>query len=496
MNPTPILAERTGLQTDATHNVPMALSQMLLQHSLIYTASRVVAIAAMLFATFAYTRLLSPQEYGFYNLVNTGVTLAFTTTMLWICSSGLRLLHATQDRRALRAGLLVSYLSILAVVALVGAAALLVIPDSGHKILIMIGLAMLAMVGWLELNLHLLIAEPRPIEYGCLNAVRALAAVALGTTFAFAGWGAPGALAGSIFGMLVPSIWIAARYWHDVRLKTLRKATFREIAVYGLPLLGSSGLSGLSRSTDRLLIAALAGAHAVGLYAVGFNIADNLIAALLAPIGGAGFSLAVRALEREGHEAASRQLAENVVLLIGVGLPAATGLALVSQNIVNTLIGSEFRDVAATVIPILAFGSFMNCVRAYYLDHAFQLGRRTGFQSVMMLVIALTSVATNVILIPWYEAIGAATAVLLTHSFGVILCYSLGRCAYRLPLPIPDFAKVVLATAVMAMPVVALREYHGVFWLTLQILLGVVVYLVAVLVLNVGNFRDKIFRRD
>ncbi len=117
---------------------------MLLRHSALYLLARGFPGLLSLLAIAVYTRMLAPDDYGRYALVVAGVGLGNKLVFEWLRLALLRFLPAYLERsQALRATIVGGFLGLVAVTAVVGGAALVVIDDPVLRKLTAAGLALL-----------------------------------------------------------------------------------------------------------------------------------------------------------------------------------------------------------------------------------------------------------------------------------------------------------------------------------------------------------------
>jgi len=198
----------------------------------------------------------------------------------------------------------------------------------------------------------------------------------------------------------------------------------------------------------------------------------------------------VRAVETGDPARARRQLFANGTLLLAVLAPACLGMALTAQGISTTLVGPKFSAGVALLTPWMAAGTFFAGLRAHYLDHAFQLGRRPSLQIWVTCVAAVVAMGFSFYLIPRYGPVGAAIAVTIAMAVSCLHAAVAGRWAFPIPLPFGAAARVALACAVMAMAVHALPG-RGLRALLLQVAVGVLVYGAAAMALNILDLRSR-----
>ena len=159
---------------------------------------------------------------------------------------------------------------------------------------------------------------------------------------------------------------------------------------------------------DRLLLGAIHGSAAVAGYSAAYDLAQQSLGALLNVFMLAGFPQVVAAWERNGAQGArlAFQPMINGVLLVG---GAATSLFVGCATEVSHLIFSDhIAGQAKLVLPWIAAATAIGGLRNYLFDIALQLEHRTNSQFTITLVMAATNILFGVLLIPEYEARGAA----------------------------------------------------------------------------------------
>jgi len=244
-----------------------------------------------------------------------------------------------------------------------------------------------------------------------------------------------------------------------------------------------------------MLLGWMMGPASVGTYAVAYDLSFQGLTALMMLVNLSAFPLAVRALEEQGVDAASRQLTEHATLLFGLAAPGTVGLAVLGPNVARVLLGHSFQQSTAQLVPWLVVAAFVAGMKGFYFDLSFQLARATVNQIVVTGSAALFNVALNLSWIPRFGALGAAWAALVTYLLAGSLSILLGRRVFRMPIPLIDWTKIVAASGVMAVAVRPFAFHEGKVALALQVMGGVTVYAIAVLVLNVGRARTVLTRR-
>ncbi|MGQ9503139.1 MAG: lipopolysaccharide biosynthesis protein, partial [Anaerolineae bacterium] len=181
-------------------------SSVLLKHSGVYFLARALPGVLSFLAVAVFTRLLSPGDYGRYALVVAGVAFVNAVFFHWIRVSVARFLPAHLHHPVpFVNNLFAVYSGIALITGAVGISLALCWPDPAWRLLILLAVPLLWVQSWFELNLTLMSAKLRPIEYGLMNMIKAVGALGLGAGMVALGLGAFGALAGLLLGCLLAS---------------------------------------------------------------------------------------------------------------------------------------------------------------------------------------------------------------------------------------------------------------------------------------------------
>lgn len=450
---------------------------MFLHHSLLYSLARGLPGLLNLAAIVLYTRLVAPDTYGLYALVIAGVYLGNKLIFEWLRLALLRFRPALQDRRTgLQATISAGFLGLVAATALLGAAALLLPTDGTTRWLLAAGLLLLWAQALFDLQLERVRSDLQPKQYGMLSLTRAALALVFGSTFVLLGLGALGLVFGLTLGTLIAGGRLLVEEIREFQLGRCDWALMGALARYGAPLAVTAALSFIIAGSDRFLIAWLLDTEAAGQYAAGYDLATLPIGLLMMIINLAAYPLVVRALEEDGPEVARRQLAVCLTALLGIGLPATLGIAILARPIAEVLLGASFRDAGALLIPWVAFAALARDVKAYYLDLAFQLGRNTLGQMWITVAAAVVNLVLNLWWIPIFGIVGAAWATVAAYGVAFVLSAGLGWRSFALPRPGRDSLKVAIAALGMGLVLWPLAAPGGLLLLLGQVLAGVAAF--------------------
>lgn len=441
---------------------------MLLSHSLTYALARGLPGAINFLAISIYTRLLNPAAYGEYSLVLAGVALIDAFGIQWLRLGLLRFLPRAGEDTGRLLGTIQALWLFLAAGVTVLLLAFLPFARSLPPGLAVSGLLLFLAQGWFELNLELVRSRLEPGSYGRLALLRSGLSLGLGAAGAFMA-GAPGLVAGLAAGIIATYLLLDGhRGWRGVPPR-VDGVLLRRLLSYGLPLAATFALGFVVNSSDRFLLGWFLGTDTTGLYSAGYDIAQFTVTMLLTVVNLAAYPLTVRALESEGPEAARRQLADTLFLLLTVGLPATAGLFLLAEPLARVVVSPEFSAAAGTVIPWIAVAALLHGIKAFWVDVAFQLADDTRLQAWVMAGAALLNVLLNLLFIPWFGLVGAVWSTVIVFALALLGSLLLSRRSFGLPRPEARLLGPLGATAAMVVLLLALPEPAGFLRLLLTI---------------------------
>ncbi len=442
----------------------------------------------------AFTRLLTPAEFGAYALAFSVVSLAQTMAFTWVEAAMARF-WAQADERGERPAHFATLYALFAAVALLFAgltAAVLLWPGAGE-----LKTALAAGFGAaIARSLAIMARERRRaagevLSASGLDALATASGFGFGLAFAVLNWGAAAPLLGAGVGALLVAIVATPRELSFARGGRFEAARAADYARYGVPVSLSLLLSLVLATTDRFLLAHFTDEATVGVYHSGYSLANRTLDVMFVWLGMAGWPALVSAWERGGPDALRPAAREQARLMMLIALPAAVGLALVARPLAEVLVGEAFREGAARITPWIAASGLLGGFTIHYLHHAFTLARRTERFVLAMLVPVAANVALCLLLIPPYGAVGAAAATAMSFALGAAASWLLGRTLAPLPVPIGDLGRCLLACAAMTAAVLAVPAVGGLAELTLKGVVGAIVYAGTAWALDASGARSQ-----
>lgn len=373
------------------------------------------------FATyFAFSRTVAPAAYADYALIVATATAINAFFYAWIGLSLNRCFqepHVDQGRYV--SSIVVMFAAISAVIVLLQLLLFGLWPRPiPTEILIACPLITL-LWAWFELSLQLARSRMQIANYGAKALLRAGILLGIGTALGGLGWGASGLLTGLVIGLVVAGASGLSKDLEGFSLRKADMAPLRHLYAYGWPLALCLGLSWVVGMSDRYLIYWLIGDEAAGQYALAYSFAQQPVWLVLLASSRATLPTAARAYEHEGEPGAKAVLSQNLGIMLMVCLPVVSLEVLTAPQLTGLFLGEAYALAGAAVMPVVAIATMFEGLRAFHLDIAVHLARRTRRLIGLWTLAAAANVLLNLVLIPRFGVVGAAWSTLIAHILAV-----------------------------------------------------------------------------
>jgi len=248
---------------------------------------------------------------------------------------------------------------------------------------------------------------------------------------------------GDVAWALLMLVWLR-RLGHSFPLE-LDWARIKPLLARSFPLVLNILLGLLIFNCDLLVLKYLHGNTSVGLYAASYQ----LISFLINMAWAYSHSL-LPALTQASAESGARQALYHTSLAqsFAVGAPLAAGGALLSGALMALVFGPQFEASAAPLAILVASVPFM-----LYKDVAMVALIVAGRENVVLRMTAIAvlfNLVANLLVVPHYGMVGAASTTLATEVLRALLAAAYARESGFALLPARRMWRSVLATAVMA----------------------------------------------
>ena len=326
---------------------------------------------------------------------------------------------------------------------------------------------------------------------GVARTVGELVYVVTAVGLAYLGWGGAAIVAGNVTRSLVRSALILVATPRKSWLVPTRmdRAVVGDVFRFGTPLWLGASASFFSGKWDNLLISGLFGTGQLGLYNLGYNLADIPTSHVGEHIG----DVLLPSFTRIDEGAQRRALVRSAGLLALIVFPLAVGLGAISDTLVRALFNEEWQGVAPylTILSALSVARPIGWVIFSYLQARHRV-RTVMVLEVGKLAALLGFIAALSVFGPLWSAAGVGVGYAL-HA--LISMWLIDRTD---GVPMGKMLLAMLGPLVACIPLLGavMGVRHGLglesaaAGLTLEILAGAVVYIGAALLLARGVSRD------
>lgn len=395
-----------------------------------YAPTSFLPMAFGLLTTVVFTRILSLEGFGRYSLALSASTFVTSVCSQWVQHGVNRFLPTARGEshaRLIKGGAVISLAAVALLVSIVGAlasvaAAAYLPPEWVRVVLPAAVLALMTSIFW-PLG-SILQSELRGARYSLYHVANAALrfGFALLLTYAVAVdpasllWG--GVLAGAV---VIPPIWRDSRMpslaWMRARFARVYVVS-RQIARYGVPMVGWVVAATLLEAGDRYVIQFIRGSAEMGIYAANYVLVNGGVALVATPVLLAAHPLLMRAWEQNDREDAARWLRSVVEWFVVFGVLLVAITSLFAQDLANLLLGEDFRE-GYRIIPVVLAGT-LAWQLGMYTHKPLEFAGRTRFLLGLSMAAATLNIGLNIILVSRFGYIAAAYTTLVTYGFYVV----------------------------------------------------------------------------
>lgn len=450
-----------------------------------------ICVGVLALATYwAFSRIVSPEIYGQYALIVAAASGLGATLYSWLGITLIRHLPDRSTSEAVNVSSAVAIFAVASAVLLLGFIALAAVSTRSSLPYLAWGLVLTMLAGWFGLSTQLSQARLDTRAYSVKSLIRFAGLFVLGLAFLWAGGGALALILANALALAVAIAYGMRTDAAEVAVAEIDRAAIQKLVSHGLPVAMALAMAWVVDLSDRFLVYWFLGQAEAGRYALAYDVATQPARLLISAAGLAILPHASRAYEAAGAAGARPVMAQNLSIILLVGLPVAALEVLFPGDLARLLVGQEYRGTAAAVMPAVGLAMVIQGLRGYYLDISLHLLKRTRFMIGMWIMMAGANLVLNLALIPIFGSVGAAYATLAAHLSSLIYYYVLLRTPEVLSIEIADMGKIALATTVFVGCFWLNPDPSSAWWFVSVFLLAAALYGGAVLWLNVADIRS------
>lgn len=398
-----------------------------------------------------YTRVLSPADYGSFDLLSTFAALVNLTIALEV-SQGIARFYSTETDAERR----VSYASsgfwftvfcyaIFLLTTFVFSEKLsgLIMGRAGLETAFQIGVVYIFLNGVFNLIQNQFRFELRSVHFATVSLIVTVMTAVLAIVMTYiVTWGLQGFLLGMVGGMLAGCLYGLWHLNHSFCFK-FQWTRLKDMLIFSAPLVPSGIAVFAGLYVDRLMINHYLSLQDVGLFGMGFRVA-GIVGLVVVGFQGALTPLIYahyREAETPGH------LARIFRLFIAMALLMFLVVSLFANEILTVLTVPAYYDAASIVVFL---------VPAILLSNMYIFAPGTAIEKKTHLILwinvagALLNVALNALLIPLFGISGAAVAKLVSYGIVFALYMWFSQQLYFVPHNWKLLAKATFLVALAA----------------------------------------------
>jgi O-antigen/teichoic acid export membrane protein len=273
----------------------------------------------------------------------------------------------------------------------------------------------------------------------------------------------------------------------DMGLPKPSLAGLKVFLAFSVPQIPSGVLMWIVGVSDRYFITHFLSLSQTSIYSTSDTL-GGLIALFFSPISFVLLPVVSRLWENKRTADVRIYLEYSTRLFLTLAIPAAFGLALLSQPLLKILTTSQYL-AGSELVLLVAFGTIF--LGIYEINmYIILLVQQTKWLPLMILGATVISVGINTTLIPRIGIIGGAIATIASYFVLAVIVTFWARKAISYRFDLKFLGKVIGASLVMALCFYFLKV-NGVLEIIVVIIGGMVIYGCALLIMRAFSEQDK-----
>lgn len=261
---------------------------------------------------------------------------------------------------------------------------------------------------------------------------------------------------------------------------------------FSLPQIPVSILSWIMSASDRYFITHFISLSETGIYSSSTSLA-GFINLFYSPIAYVLFPVVSKSWEQNKKNDTKLYFEYSTRLFLTLAIPAAVGLAMISQQLLKILATSEYL---AGISLVLLLGINQIFIGIFTINnYIIYLVKQTKWLPMLMLLSTGISVVLNILLIPSMGIIGAAISKIIAYFVLAVIVTIWVRNRLKYNIDFIYLSKVIIASAGMALCLHFLK-LNGIIGITLSIISGLAVFIILLFVMKGFTKQDRQFIKD
>lgn len=441
-----------------------------LKDSAIYLVPNLLGRGMSLFLIPLYTEVLSPGDYGVFDLFSMFASLA-NLVVAFEVNQGIARFYSSsssdKDKVEYASSALwftvATYLTFcLILYVFSGKLAPLIMGKEGLLDVYYIGIVHIFLGGLNLLVQNQFKWELKSKTYAIQSIILLISTAAASIYLTYVlNWGVKGVVLGQVFGFVCSTLFgftsLRNTYFFTFNIRKLR-----EMLIFSAPLVPASMAVFFMNYSDRLMINHFFSVDELGLYGIAFRI-SAVVSILLIGVRSALMPLIYANFEKKETVGELEKLFRYFVLM---ALIFFVSISLLSQWVLEVFTSEAFYS-AYQYVPILVLGIIFS--QSYIFMPGASIKKKTKYFLFINILTAGINIGMNLLLIPYWGLIGVALATFIAHFMSFVLHVVVSQRLYYVPHKLMRLFMVFIFTIVM---VYGLINYYEINRLLLVIIVN------------------------
>lgn len=411
----------------------MSLISRVGKGSSIYTITAFLQRGIGFFLLPLYTRYLTPDDYGILAVVTAINGFLSILFMLSLNGAINRFYFEYRENPALLQefwGTVLTFILILSIsfgVILLAIGEFLLKPAIGDIPFwpfVAMGVGAVIFQPFFNIYLSLLQTTEQSFAYGVYSIVQFLISVLLIISLVvFAGWGAEGPLAGTLF---VAILFFLISFWgmrNQIKFG-IKWKYLKEALRYSLPLVPHDLSGQLSSVVGRIFLNSMISTASAGLYNIGFAFGSMMVL-ITTSVNRAYVPVSMDVLTTKDPQQIDQLKKMGIALIVFYCL-IGTAISLFSKEIIMIFTTKSFYE-SYPVVPFLTFAFVLHGIYYVLSNILFFIKSATRFVAIGTFTGSFMNIILSLFLIPILGLIGAAVSYLVAEGIMLLIVASIGH---------------------------------------------------------------------
>jgi O-antigen/teichoic acid export membrane protein len=470
-----------------------------------YIPSKLIPAIAGFLSLVIFTRFLTPEEYGLYNLIMTTNNILIAIFIGWLSRASLRFFQKYKEEEKDDAFISYLYLFVIIIGLFVSLLYIFIINkveigfvSDNFLNLMSLGIWLILTKGLFELIINLNRAARNSMRYSLYQTIYSIGKILI-VLFLFhtTNMRIEAVLVSYILSELVV---IGIEYFLlkkrgfilNINFCKLTNVFFEKTARYGFPLVGVSLTALILSAGDKYLIQYFLGEDQVGLYSASYRIGRMSLHSIFMLLMLAAFPIIINQYERKGEAEAARVIKKYIGYYFLLLTPSFFGIWALSKEITMLVLGENYFS-SFYILPLVSLGVYFQGL-TMYINKVFELKEKTIYLFFIIGVSALLNILLNLFFIESYGIAGAAYSTVIAYLFYLIISYIFAIKIMRVLIPFATLFKSIIGSVVMLLTIMISKGFifgeYSFYGFILNIVLGIITYLCVLYKLKDPYFND------